>query len=59
MCVIPPDIMGVREEVDRALEEDQDMKDAEREEREGAGSGTHSRRRESEKGHGVSNEHYA
>jgi histone deacetylase HOS2 len=59
MSVIPPDIMGIREEVDRALEEDQEMKDAEREDREGAGSGTQSRRRESEKGLGISNEHYA
>ena len=60
MSVIPPDIMGIREEIDQAIEEDQEMKDAELEDREGAGAaGRTTRRRYLERGFGVRGEHYA
>lgn len=58
MSVIPPDIMGIREEVDQEVEENRNMQDAEMEDRFGAGSGgPPSRRKELEKGVGVRNEY--
>ena len=58
MSVIPPDIMGIRDEVDREIEEDRNMHDAEMEDRVGVGSGApQSRRKALERGLGVQNEH--
>ncbi|KAK2743882.1 histone deacetylase [Myotisia sp. PD_48] len=61
MSTIPPDIMGIREEVEREIEEEKMMDAEEREDRAGAGfdGGMPSRRQEFEKGLGVRGELYA
>lgn len=66
MSAIPPDIMGLREEVEREIEEEREMVEEEREDRDGAGVDTSSisgggrtRRRDLERGAGGRGELYA
>ncbi|OAX79931.1 hypothetical protein ACJ72_05743 [Emergomyces africanus] len=57
---IPPDIMGLREDVEREIEEEKAMMEAEQEDKDGAGSSGDkwSRRKDLEKGLGVRGELY-
>lgn len=57
---IPPDIMGLREDIEKEIEAEKEMMEAEQEERVGAGSngGKWSRRKDLEKGLGVRGELY-
>lgn len=65
MSRIPPDIMGIREDVEKEIEEEKESIDAEMEDRDGAGvstigiGGRSSRRKDMEKGLGVRGELYA
>ncbi|EEQ86692.1 hypothetical protein RJZ56_006918 [Blastomyces dermatitidis] len=58
---IPPDIMGLREDVEREIEEEKEMMEAEQEDRDGAGSSGDrwSRRRDMERALGIPGELYA
>lgn len=59
MAVIPPDILGLREELDRQIQEEMGLLDEEMEDMDGAGvstMGKTSQRRELETGHGTRGE---
>lgn len=60
MSVIPPDVLGLREDIERELEEEKLLGEEEMEDRDGAGAGSRSsRRRDQEKGFGIVGELYA
>jgi histone deacetylase HOS2 len=63
MSAIPPDILGLRAEVEKQIEEEKEMEDEEREDRDGAGvnttgSGRPTRRKDLERGLGIRGELY-
>ena len=60
MSFIPPDILGLREETEREIQEETMLMEEEREEREGKlGRGGRSRRKELEAGSGYRGEFYS